>query len=50
MKVVNSAFGSQVREVGRTQRQLLALFAESLSKSLAVRIKEVLAALLPRSF
>ena len=50
MKVTNSAFGSQVREVGRTQRQLLALFAESLSKSLAVRIKELLAAVLPRGF
>ena len=49
MKVANSAFGSQVREVGRSQRQLLVLFAESLSKSLAVRIKEILAALLPRN-
>ena len=50
VKVATSAFGSQVREVERTQRQLLALFAESLSISLAVRIEELLAALLPRSF
>jgi hypothetical protein len=50
MKVANSAFASQAREVGRTQRQLLVVFAESLSKSLAVWIKGILATLLPRSF
>ncbi len=50
MKVVNSVFGSQVTEVGQTQRRLLVLFAESLGKSLAIWIKGISAALLPRSF
>ena len=44
------AFGSQVREVERIQRQLLALFAESLSLGLAVWIEQFLAALLPGRF
>ena len=50
MKVVNSVFRSQVTEVGQTQRGLLVLFAESLGKSLAIWIKGISAALLPRSF
>ena len=44
------AFGSQVRLVERIQRQLLALFAESLSLGLAVWIEQLLAALLPGRF
>ena len=47
---MTSAFGSQVRQVGWIQRQILALFAESLSKGLAVWIEQLLAALLPGRF